>query len=71
MKRIVVDFDTLDSEPIDLVKITEVGSERAGELPLSRLVDGRLENQIIAHRQGHAPARMQEHPTSLLPAWCE
>ena len=38
MKRLAVDFNTLDSEPIDLVKIAEVGSERARELP--SLVDG-------------------------------
>lgn len=33
MKQLAVDFNTLDSEPIDLVKIAEVGSERARELP--------------------------------------
>jgi len=38
MKRIAVDFNTLDSEPVDLVKIAEVGSERARELPA--LTDG-------------------------------
>jgi hypothetical protein len=38
MKRIAVDFNTLDSEPIDLVKIAEVGSEHARELPA--LMDG-------------------------------
>lgn len=37
MKRIEVDFNTLNSEPVDLVKIAEVGSDRERELP--RLVD--------------------------------
>jgi hypothetical protein len=38
MKRIAIDFNTLDSEPVDLVKIAEVGSERERELPA--LTDG-------------------------------
>lgn len=32
MRRIEVDFNTLTSEPVNLVKIAEVGSEREHEL---------------------------------------